>query len=575
MANDLLSQILRNRNQNSVMAPDVSDDDFVSQLATQAPPLPTEAQLAAEQKLKRVLALGPGDNAGDPTRAQLSPSDVYNQALDEAKGTAIQKEEAQKAQALSEILRQRQAMKAQGAPEESLPKLPDNKGEAARLQAKLDASKPKVDEPDEAAEGRSKSKDDTEDTGMAESLPSRHGEEGPSNERFLNALDKADEMESKRSPAAMPPAPQAAAPIPYDYMNALINAQQQAGNMEGIKMLAQAGQRIGAGISRTAVDPNFLKDMNTQQPVMDVMNQQKMAALGLEQQARQRDLDLKKKMDDPNSNVSDVARQILAKGAPSLKTDGMSATQMSELIPGLKTVLESELNREMKKTIQEEKTAANKEKTADKKEAEFTKHDVNFNRQIQSVRGQKDVINQSETIRRVNNALSVMDNPIYKGNYDKIPQNVANVITKDLATIVQGGVGSDAGFKELSNPTAYGKLSTVFSALGNEPTGAKLGKFIQQNRSLLTDLRDNATKALKSRFEYNANTIGQYLKPDALKRERDSYYNDILHITPEGAPSNIPPGQVKIRRKSDGAVKTLSAQDATPYLNSPEFEVVK
>ena len=422
-------------------------------------------------------------------------------------------------------------------------------------------------------------------TGMAESLASRSGDDDQDED------EDADEPKPMASmPAANPTvapvnvAPQPVAPAaqpPMDYMAALLAAQKQSNNLAAMQQLGKGAERVGAAIARVPNDKTYLDEMTPQinRPIANVEQQQKLQDATMASQLQKRQVDLAKTKDDPASDISNSYRNILKDNFEGIKgIDNLNATQMEQIFPPLKAFAEQQEARAARQDLQDSKNEANKSKAQDKKDKELDSANSKFVQQVLSVRGDKALNNQKDTIRRVDNAFQVIDNPMWKGNLNNIPGPMVNIVTKDLDSIVSGGASSEAGFKEISNPTLYAKLAKGWSAVVNNPTGAKMGAFIQQNRAVLQDLKNNAQKAIQNKYEYIDKTLGPHIRPDDRENSKNAFYEEFLGQKPGEVAANGAPGPkdtVTVRRKKDGLTKTLSAKDAADYLKDPGFEVAR
>lgn len=141
--------------------------------------------------------------------------------------------------------------------------------------------------------------------------------------------------------------------------------------------------------------------------------------------------------------------------------------------------------------------------------------------QAESVRGNKAIQNDMETIRRVQNAMNVIK--LYK-NPDAIPTNIINMLNTDLATIIGGGQAGEGLIHEVSTPTWQGRISNQYQQFANHPTGAKAAAFVQQNQNIFNQLATDADGRLHDRLRRIGNTMGRSLSPD----QRESYRQEYL-----------------------------------------------
>lgn len=359
-----------------------------------------------------------------------------------------------------------------------------------------------------------------------------------------------------------------------DFLKALMDAQSQAKHNNAMTQIMQGAARIGAGIARVPYDKSYMEGQEAlnNAPITNVINQQKMSDAMVNSQMQKRALALGQDKDDPNSLISQTYRNIISQNFPQIKTDGLSATQMEQVYPPLRAFSEAQTALQTRRDIATEKAQANQQRAGDKSDQKLDAANRDFIQKVTTMRGDKALNNQKDTIRRVDNALSIINDPRYK-NPNDIPQPLVNIITKDIDAIVSGGASTEAGFKEISNPTAYGKLAQGFSFLANKPTGANAAAFVKQNQNVLQDLRDKATGAIKSKYDYLDATLGPHIRPEDRENSKNAFYQEFLNSNqPQQAPSS---GPIKVRDKSSGSVKLLPAETAKKYLADPNFEAVQ
>jgi hypothetical protein len=376
----------------------------------------------------------------------------------------------------------------------------------------------------------------------------------------LSAQDRADTVPPASVPVPAPKpdeensdntsTPTAAPPVAPPQVLSLANTQRamalpspdiagairQSQKMDAYKMMAQGAERIGAGMARQKHDTDYLKDMDTNQPIENMLNAQKIQSSQDAIIAQRRLLALNQDKDDPTSKSSNIYRKVMRDSFPDIfkgvDADKLSATQMEQVFPPLKSFAEAQLARETKTEIAGLKNEQADENRNTKKEKDFDSAYSKFIQQVNQVRGDKALNNQKDTIRRVDNAFMIINNPIYKGNPDNIPSDKAAIVVKDLDSIVSGGASTQEGFKDLANKTVYSKLAQEFSNVANKPTGAKLGLFIKQNQAVLQDLRQNAVNSLKHKYDNLDATLGRHLRPEDRQISKDSYYKEFLGIDP-------------------------------------------
>jgi hypothetical protein len=69
-----------------------------------------------------------------------------------------------------------------------------------------------------------------------------------------------------------------------------------------------------------------------------------------------------------------------------------------------------------------------------------------------------------------------------------MPPDKVNLLNAEIAKIAQGGVASDHSQRGLEQNTLQSKFAIFMQQVGNQPSGAQLGAFIQQNKDYLDDV---------------------------------------------------------------------------------------
>lgn len=177
---------------------------------------------------------------------------------------------------------------------------------------------------------------------------------------------------------------QNAAPVDKQYKDdALLAAQKQAREDEGLAMMAKSGSIIGtalAGQGHITPDKNIMElyDQYTKmagQPVSDLLTQRQQQDEAIKRQMNLAALATEKEKSDPNSQVSQLYRN-LAKGysqATGLNIPlnaAVSASQIEKVLPGIEkysAMLQSkEMMQDSKKTAAEQKKEIQDNKDMDK-----------------------------------------------------------------------------------------------------------------------------------------------------------------------------------------------------------------
>lgn len=402
--------------------------------------------------------------------------------------------------------------------------------------------------------------------GMAESLKQRSGDDIPKESNKDTESEEPEDLSLNNLQRMK------AAPAQTDYLKALLDAQNQAKSMGAYQMMGKGAERAGAALARVKHDPNYLDEMTPliNQPITNVINQQKMESAGLDEQIKRRQVALLQDKDDPGSEASGIYRKVLEDSFPDIfenvDTSKLSATQMETVFPPLKSFAEAQIALQTRKDIAETKRLDNQDKQA-KRDTE--KQNTAYSEMSVKSLGTRAPANVQLALKNslfIQNARGLLNQ---YPDLNKMPQEQVNTLTSELARIAGGGVATGHGMKALSSDTFNSQFNHLLSRASNKPTGAELGKFLKNNINYLDEL-DKVQNGVVN--EFHKGMFNSY--KDKLRPEQQERYM-AEHPGAFAENPSAPQGQVKIKRKSDGAIKTLSSQDATDFLKDPGYELVK
>lgn len=329
----------------------------------------------------------------------------------------------------------------------------------------------------------------------------------------LNSPEAIDKLKQKSQDITLQIPPSA-----YDQsgsVEALKDAQHRQNLAVFGNQLGRAASQVGAGMAR--VQPGDLSgfDQNVQQ------------AGQITQQLKDQ---IEREGDDPNSPISQAMKQYAQKFGVNIQGN-ISAKQLDKMMPYIFKGFEAEETRKQQEVnkrlqilgIQSQRESAAAQHDLARTDKMSHQYDQNLNQaqtQLEQSRGNKALNNSKETIRRVDNALAIINR---YPNPDDIPKNLASIVTSDLGTIVNGGVMGEHGYKELANDTLWSGLAKRYEDVANKPTGANLGAFIKQNRQILEELKDNAEKSV---YDYHKRLLvpkQKMLRPEDFETLKGQY----------------------------------------------------
>jgi hypothetical protein len=239
---------------------------------------------------------------------------------------------------------------------------------------------------------------------------------------------------------------------------------------------------------------------------------------------------LEHNMKDVNSRESSLARELMSKALPGVSTDGLSAAQLSQQFPFIKTYLDDKTRRDIAKENAETRKmqmalmgAARDEKNQEKHEATVDKlakglkDDLDANRSRAGNFGK-----MSETVIQAEK-LHAMTEQFKDGN---LPVSQVDEFALGLARMISGTSGSSRAQVEALVPHSIsGDASKLKSWLTNNPVGAGQQKFIEMMMHTVEREKDLANSQMNAvRIQrLNGHERLKKLDPSAYTRLVNSY----------------------------------------------------
>lgn len=380
--------------------------------------------------------------------------------------------------------------------------------------------------------------------------------------------EQSEEQEPapKQSPAAPQKmaAPQGnSSPLPKTQDLATLLAQDKSGGSytdavkardyaQLINQMGSAGDIIGGALARTG--PNAQAQEAFKQNI----------AL-----ANQGPKDFQEKIamesHDPNSAESKNYREFLKRYGINVG-EGVTASQIKDtLMPALeKEQMQKERLQAAKdnKQIQLQYMQQLKQHNEDlQKQKNVDSMNQKVGQQLESIRGNKAIQNDLETIRRTKNFTETAN--LYPDK-DKIPADVLSRLNQDMGVIFSGGVAGTGILKEGANPTIAKQLAQGLSYLNNHPTGANAKAFVQQNQAIINQLSKSAEGRVSDMYRRKLNTLATNL-PYEMKENYRSQYLPTHTLNEKG--QFIPPEEQEAPSKSQES-NTKTIGDKT-YIKVP------
>lgn len=282
--------------------------------------------------------------------------------------------------------------------------------------------------------------------------------------------------------------------------------------------LAQAGSLIGAGIARVPVSKEGMAALHEQGKQAGNITSDYLAS----------------QENDPKSPQSLALRNVLDKLGVKYKGEP-SAAQLKQALPYIfkdqeakqaqeGRLLQAKMHNDYLRTQKEISSADRAERAEIARQDKLRQQDFvkekTVAQQLDSVRGNKAIQNDLETVRRVANAKNIFD--LYPDK-DKIPPEQIQLLKTDLATIMSGGIPGEGLISELSVPTLKGDFAKKVQYFLGHPTGANGADLLKSNEAIFDRLGDEAQTRVYDKYRRTMNTLGQQLPSDVQDRYQTQY----------------------------------------------------
>lgn len=307
-------------------------------------------------------------------------------------------------------------------------------------------------------------------------------------------------------------------------MNALVQAQKQAQAGQMLANLGRAGETIASGFSRGAYKPDnaFYEDLGkqAQQPVANQLQKQAFAGTQNAQALQAMQVADEKEKNDPNSSVSQLARQVMASTG---KQAGINLGDISKLnasqiekSPVWKAIETTEQIKS-RQAIAEQNNLYRQSLMGNKLGQQQLKNFNQTGQQLEQMRGSPAVAQAEKDLYASQKANSLAN--LY-GDPNKLSQSQVNLMAQEIGKIAAGGVSSQAELDGITPHTLTGKMSQYTTNLTNNPTPANAAAFVKQYQDYAGALANDAQKTITDRY-------GRILNP-AKKAELTDEQNKAL-----------------------------------------------
>lgn len=397
---------------------------------------------------------------------------------------------------------------------------------------------------------------------------------------------------------------------------AMKEAQESANNRRLAAGIGAGFETIARAPSTIKPDTDFYNNLskNADSGVKDIKDRQKAKTDKLKGDLDKLKLQEQSEDNDPNSPAAAQLRKAYGKA---FKAFGLDEDTMANASPRMlntyyEKMLSSANAAEMRKNIAEINAEARRQANEDRKDKKVADKLVKFSEALDpnKARGGQLALSQ-QRYNQAENLQGLVNKSAAGMNLD---QRETEDFALGLAKMLSGsGASSRAQVEALVPKTMHGDYKKITEWLTNDPKGLEQQQFVKRMYSTVQREKQIANQQIKdgqmqriAGFEADPDLSKDQLQDvmysygiapeayDSFKTARRSGkapgvdFNKIVGQdekskapatqpnTPPKAPSMPPSGAtVTIKRKSDGAMKTLSADSAAKYLNSPDFEQVK
>lgn len=290
--------------------------------------------------------------------------------------------------------------------------------------------------------------------------------------------------------------------------SALKGAMAQRDSNQLLGLLSKAGAQFGTAAARATNPANTqISDQivaNAGQPIQDVLTRRKGMDEELQRQKNLFDLATEKQKNDPNSPVSKlgqaIASHIAGKLGMNVDPTGMPISTLEHIFGPLEKYAGIVDANQARREKAAELALQRERLDFDKKSENQKKATTDLRNHLETFRGNQAVQQAAKNVLAAQNALSML--PSDPKRYNDLDTRQLQVFMDEIGKIASGGVPTEHGIQAMLPNTLYSKIAQKWSQLGNKPTPAQAGAFVQQNKQYLDELMGNANQTL-GHFRYN------------------------------------------------------------------------
>lgn len=290
-------------------------------------------------------------------------------------------------------------------------------------------------------------------------------------------------------------------------------------------LFSKLGNTIGNAVTPLSAKlDNSMSDAlmeQSKQPMNDLLAESTINKDALQNQVLKGKTRTEMDKTDPNSAISQAAKDFYKKTTGKDADETMSASDLESLDPMLARLFnaqESGKNRQ----LASKNSADNKQDSLDQKSDDKQNLAVkDVQTMIETTRGSTDIRNAKEATRLVDNANSLLSE---YPDLNKMPTAQVTLFAQELAKIAKGGVSGEAEVRDIMPHSVASGLMKGLSQLEGSPTGAQLGAFIKEYQPYLDAIKKNSIKLVNDRTHRILNAQSKRLGDDNSKMLNDLYF---------------------------------------------------
>lgn len=366
--------------------------------------------------------------------------------------------------------------------------------------------------------------------------------------------------------------------------DALKSAQLRSGIATTLGNISAGARQAGMGMAGLPYTPDKEQEARyaamAKQPMEQYLQKKALGQEGLANESKVQQVAESEQANDPKSQLSVATQHMYAK---LLAGSGMTAEQMSDL----RGMSASEINQYGKspmevaaklkelllaKQMQTEAlkykadtSATGKETSSSDKRNEALEKDTRTS--LEQMRGNP-AVQQAEkdlySTRKIDSLANLYPDP------NNLSKTQVSLLANELGKVASGGVPSAAELAALTPDTYKSQFSGVISTFLNKPTAANAGEFIKQYTDYAKALRKDAQTEIKDRYGRIVNTRKKDFRPEFAKSIEDEYVNRFNKSEPSTQATPI--AMVQVKRKSDGAMKSMTTDQAQKLFSSKDSD---